>query len=231
MRPACMGALPKRWRPRFGGVRVRGGSLRLGRRPAVHRHFRLYAASTPPARCREAPRRSPPSVATLCRACRPAGTRTRSASWPGAPGRGAQTESWVSLRAMPLAPLWGVWPAEPRPAPLCAPPWWSRRHGARGERAVALPRDAAHGPPTPARATQHRPLGQSRGRGAGRGGRALGVVRHGQTLPRHLGGEAPPEAGKAPGRTQVALGSALRHREVRQEKCLTLGGREVARHR
>jgi hypothetical protein len=68
MRPACMGALPKRWRPRFGGVRVRGGSLRLGRRPAVHRHFRLYAASTPPARGREAPRRSPPPLWPPCAA-------------------------------------------------------------------------------------------------------------------------------------------------------------------
>src|SRR6266436_8741788 len=61
--------------------------------------------------------------------------------------------------AMTFSPFWCLYPENPIPSPLFWPRCWSRRHGARGDRAVSLPRDAAHSPQTPARATHHRPIG------------------------------------------------------------------------
>src|SRR5262245_35366395 len=40
------------------------------------------------------------------------------------------------------------------------PRCWSRRHGVGSGRGVAPQQDAAHAPQTPARGTQHRPIGQ-----------------------------------------------------------------------
>ena len=56
---------------------------------------------------------------------------------------------------------------------------------------------------------------------------ALGVVRHGQTLPLHPGVEHPQDEIKDAVIAQFALGTALGHREVRQDKCLELGFREL----
>ena len=51
---------------------------------------------------------------------------------------------------------------------------------------------------------------------------ALGVFRYGQTLPLHPGVEYPEDEVKNPVIAQFALWTALRHREVRQDKCLEL---------
>src|SRR5262249_37903418 len=56
---------------------------------------------------------------------------------------------------------------------------------------------------------------------------ALGVVRHGQTLPLHPGVEHPQNEVKDAVIAQFALGTALGHREVRQDKCLELGFRKL----
>ncbi len=47
---------------------------------------------------------------------------------------------------------------------------------------------------------------------------ALGVVRHGQTLPLHPGVEHPQDEVKDPVIAHFALWTALGHREVRQDK-------------
>src|SRR6266436_5074674 len=60
---------------------------------------------------------------------------------------------------------------------------------------------------------------------------ALGVLRYGQTLPLHPGVEHPEDEVKDPVIAQFALWSALRHRKVRQDKCLKLGCRELDRNR
>src|SRR6266851_9694902 len=44
------------------------------------------------------------------------------------------------------------------PSPLFWRRCWSRHHGGRWYRAASRPRDAAHWPQTPARATRHRPI-------------------------------------------------------------------------
>ena len=54
------------------------------------------------------------------------------------------------------------------------------------------------------------------------GRRALGVCRHGQTLPLHPRVEDPQNEVKDTIIAQFALWTALGHREVRQEKCLEL---------
>jgi len=60
---------------------------------------------------------------------------------------------------------------------------------------------------------------------------ALGIVRHGQTLPLHAGVEDPQDEIEDAIIAQFALGTALGHREVRQDKCLELGFRELDRNR
>src|SRR3989442_1301516 len=60
---------------------------------------------------------------------------------------------------------------------------------------------------------------------------ALGIVRHRQTLPLHSGVAPPQDEVQDPIRAQFALWTALGHREVRQEKCLELGFRELDRNR
>src|SRR6266702_8714546 len=60
---------------------------------------------------------------------------------------------------------------------------------------------------------------------------ALGVVRHGQTLPLHPGVEHPHDEVKDAVIAQFALWTALGHREVRQEKCLELRCGELDRNR
>src|SRR5882672_5815405 len=63
--------------------------------------------------------------------------------------------------AMTFSPFSCLCPAYPMPSPLFWPRCWSRRHGARGDRAASRPRDAAHWPQTflvnhsPASAAQH----------------------------------------------------------------------------
>src|SRR5262245_5642411 len=59
----------------------------------------------------------------------------------------------------------------------------------------------------------------------------LGVLRYGQTLPLHPGVEHPEDEVKDPVIAQFALGTALGHREVRQDKCLELRFRELDRNR
>ena len=60
---------------------------------------------------------------------------------------------------------------------------------------------------------------------------ALGVLRYGQTLPLHPGVEHPQDEVKDAMIAQFTLRSTLGHREVRQEKCLELGCRELDRNR
>jgi len=60
---------------------------------------------------------------------------------------------------------------------------------------------------------------------------ALSVLRHGQTLPLHPGIEHPQDEVKDPVIAQFALGATPGHREVRQDKCLELGFRELDRNR
>src|SRR5262250_3174938 len=60
---------------------------------------------------------------------------------------------------------------------------------------------------------------------------ALGVRRHGQTLPLHAGVEHTQNEVKDPVIAQFALGTALGHREVRQDKCLELRFGELDRDR
>ena len=59
---------------------------------------------------------------------------------------------------------------------------------------------------------------------------ALGVVRHGQTLPLHPGVEHPHDEVKDAVIAQFALGTALGHREVRQDKCLVTGCKFSSEH-
>jgi len=61
--------------------------------------------------------------------------------------------------------------------------------------------------------------------------RALGIVRHGQTLPLPAGVEDPQDEIEDAIIAQFALRSALGHREMRQDKCLELGFRELDRNR
>src|SRR5437016_1035368 len=51
---------------------------------------------------------------------------------------------------------------------------------------------------------------------------ALGILRHGQALPLHSGVEDPQDEIEDAIIAQFALGTALGHREVRQDKCLEL---------
>ena len=60
---------------------------------------------------------------------------------------------------------------------------------------------------------------------------ALGVERHGQTLPLHPGVEHSHDEVKDAVIAQCALGTTLGHREVWQDKCLELGFRELDRDR
>src|SRR5882724_7719674 len=60
---------------------------------------------------------------------------------------------------------------------------------------------------------------------------ALGVVRHGQTLPLHPGVKHPHDEVKDPVIAQFALWTALGHREVRQDKRFELWCRELDRNR
>ena len=60
---------------------------------------------------------------------------------------------------------------------------------------------------------------------------ALGIMRHGQTLPRHPGVAHPEDEVKHPGGAHLAFWTALGHREVRRETCLARGCSEVARNR
>ncbi len=60
---------------------------------------------------------------------------------------------------------------------------------------------------------------------------ALGVGRHGQTLPLHPGVEHPQDEVKDPIIAQFALWTTLGHREVRQDKYLELWFRELDRNR
>src|SRR5215510_303022 len=59
----------------------------------------------------------------------------------------------------------------------------------------------------------------------------IGLVRHGQALPLHPRIEHPEDEVKGPVIAQFALWTALGHREVRQDKCLELGFRELDRNR
>src|SRR5215475_8514871 len=60
---------------------------------------------------------------------------------------------------------------------------------------------------------------------------ALGIVRHGQTLPLHAGVEEPQDEIEDAIIAQFALWSALGHREVRQDKCGELRFGELDRNR
>ena len=60
---------------------------------------------------------------------------------------------------------------------------------------------------------------------------AVGIWRHGQALPLHSGVEDPQDEIEDAIIAQFALGTALGHREVRQDKCLELGFRELDRNR
>src|SRR4029450_5469342 len=59
----------------------------------------------------------------------------------------------------------------------------------------------------------------------------MSVCRHGQALPLHSGVEHPQNEIKDPVIAQFALGTALGHREVRQDKCLELRCGELDRNR
>src|SRR6266581_4653 len=59
----------------------------------------------------------------------------------------------------------------------------------------------------------------------------VGIVRNGYTLPLHPRVEHPQNQIKDPVIAQFALWSPLRHREVRQDKCVELGFGELDRNR
>ena len=160
IRHAWLAALNHRFRPRLGCLRWRGGSVMWGIIPALTMHVRLARESKPPSRWPEAPLRSKPtSWATRCKACRPSGNSPIAVSCTGATGTGAHTAPWVSVMALTFSPCSCLGPESPIPAPLVWPRGGSRRPGAPGERAAAHPREAAHGPHTPATASHHRPMG------------------------------------------------------------------------
>jgi len=60
-------------------------------------------------------------------------------------------------------------------------------------------------------------------RGVVNGRLAMGVCRHGQALPLHPGIEEPQDEVEDAMIAEFTLGSALRHGEVRQDKCRELG--------
>ena len=143
-----------------------------------------------------------------------------SVSLTGATGTGANTEPWLSMMAMTFSPFWCFYPEKPMPSPPFWPRCWSHRHGARGDRAAAQPRDAAPWPQTPARASHHLPIWQRLCRRRVVNGRfALRVVWHRQALPLHPGVEHPQDEVKDAIIAQFALRSPLGHREVWQDKC------------
>jgi hypothetical protein len=134
--------------------------------------------------------------------------------------------------AMTFSPFWCLYPENPIPSPL----FWPRCGPVALEHAdveLFLRREMPH--------TRHkrlperaiiRPSGKDFVDGRIVDGRlALGVVRHGQTLPLHPGVEDPQDEVKDPLIAQFALGTALGHREVWQDKCLELGFRELDRNR
>jgi hypothetical protein len=161
----------KRWPPRVVGLRWRGWAWLGGLRPAVPMPGRWCTAAQPPARLREAPRRSNPTcVARGVNAGRPCGNRAMAGSGTGAPGRGATTSPWWSVRTSPGSPGGGLAPASPRPAPLGGPRCWSPRHGGSCGRGALRPREGPHGPRPRARAPQHRPHWPRLWRRSGRAG-------------------------------------------------------------
>ena len=115
------------------------------------------------------------------------------------------------------------------PSPLFWPRCWSRRHGGYGDQGASRPPDAAHWPQTSATATRHRPIWQRHGTRSC--SVPISVMRHRQALPLHPGVEHPQDEVKDLVVAQFALRSPLGHREMRQDKCLELGFRELDRNR
>src|SRR5262245_15953800 len=73
-----------------------------------------------------------------------------------------------------------------------------------------------------------RPSGKDFGDGRIVDGRlALGIVRHGQTLPLHPGVKDPQDEIEDAVIAQFVPGAVLWYREMRQEKCLELGFKEL----
>src|SRR5215831_15536347 len=217
IRKAWIIALNNRLRPRLGRLRLRGFSLMLGIMPALNMHVRFALESKPPSRLTEAPLRSnPTSLATRFNAFRPLGNSTISVSCTGATGTGANTEPWLSVMAMTFSPFRACGPSSPCHRPLFG-------HGIgpvameHAEIELLLGREMPH---TGHKRLPQRPIIRPSGKDFvdGRivnGRLALGVLRHGQTLPLHPGVKHPQDKVEDAVIAQFALRTAPGHREVR----------------